>query len=141
MGFEMIFMILISIKLLKYKYYKHHIYSTIALVIFGIISELCLETYFKKDSKFFIGQLIKVVGTVSNAVFYCFEKYMMEKYYYPYWNIAFVPGVILLIISIIFLIVVLLDKNKENSDQFLISTFYRLPHGTTLPPGPTRSPG
>ena len=125
MGFEMIFMILISIKLLKYKYYKHHIYSSITLIIFGIISELCLETYFKKDSNFFIGQLIKVVGTVSDAIFYCFEKYMMEKYYYPYWNIAFVPGLIYLIISIIVLIVVLLDKNKENSGHYLISTFYK----------------
>ena len=125
MGFEMIFMILISIKLLKYKYYKHHIYSTIVLIIFGIISELCLETYFKKDSKFFIGQLIKVVVTVSDATFYCFKKYMMEKYYYPYWNIAFVPGVIYLIISIIVLIVLLFDKNKENSVNLWISSFYK----------------
>ena len=50
---------------------------------------------------------------------------MMEKYYYSYWNIAFVPGVIYLIISIIVLIVVLFDKNKENSVQFLISSFYK----------------
>ena len=71
MGFEMIFMILISIKLLKYKYYKHHIYSTIVFVLFGITSELCLETYFVKDPKFFYGQLIRLVGTVSDAAYYC----------------------------------------------------------------------
>ena len=64
MGFEMVFMILISFKLLNYKYYKHHIYSTIVFVLFGIISELCLETYFVKDPKFFYGQLIRLVGTV-----------------------------------------------------------------------------
>ena len=132
MGFEMIFMILISIKLLKYKYYIHHIYSSIAFVFFGIISELCLGTYFKKDSKFFIGRLIKVVGTVSDATFYCFQKYMMEKYYYPYWNIAFVPGVIYLIISIIVLIVVLTDKRKEYSVDLWISTFYKFFTDSTL---------
>ena len=50
---------------------------------------------------------------------------MMEKYYYPYWNIAFVPGVIYLIISIIVLIVLLFDKNKENSVNLWISSFYK----------------
>ena len=53
-GIEMIFFILISFKLLKYKYYKHHIYSTIVFVIFGIVSELCLGTYFQKEGRFFI---------------------------------------------------------------------------------------
>ena len=33
LGFEMIFMILVSIWLLKYKYYEHHIISTIVFVI------------------------------------------------------------------------------------------------------------
>ena len=79
----MIFFILISFKLLKYKYYKHHIYSTIVFVIFGIVSELCLETYFQNEVSFFISKLIRFVGTVVDATYYCFQKYMMEKYYCP----------------------------------------------------------
>ena len=125
MGFEMIFMILISIKLLKYKYYKHHIYSTIVFVLFGITSELCLETYFVKDPKFFYGQLIRLVGTVSDAAYYCYIKYMMEKYYYPYWNIGFVPGVMHSFFALILLTVILINKDKANSDQVFISTFYK----------------
>ena len=125
MGFEMVFMILISFKLLNYKYYKHHIYSTIVFVLFGIISELCLETYFVKDPKFFYGQLIRLVGTVSDATYYCYQKYMMEKYYYPYWNIAFVPGVMHSFFAIILLIIILINKDKANSDQVFINTFYK----------------
>ena len=125
MGFEMVFMILISFKLLNYKYYKHHIYSTIVFVLFGIISELCLETYFTKDPKFFYGQLIRLVGTVSDAAYYCYQKYMMEKYYYPYWNIAFVPGVMHSFFAIILLIIILINKDKANSDQVFINTFYK----------------
>ena len=125
MGFEMVFMILISFKLLNYKYYKHHIYSTIVFVLFGIISELCLETYFVKDPKFFYGQLIRLVGTLSDATYYCYQKYMMEKYYYPYWNIAFVPGVMHSFFATILLIIILINKDKANSDQVFINTFYK----------------
>ena len=58
MSIEMVFMILVSICLLKYKYYKHHIISTIIFLIFGIISELALGTYFQDNGKFFIGKAI-----------------------------------------------------------------------------------
>ena len=125
MGLEMIFLILISFKLLKYKYYNHHIYSTIVFVIFGIISELCLGTYFQKEGRFFISKLIRLFGTVVDATYYCFQKYMMEKYYYPYWNIAFVPGVMMFILSSILFIVVITNPDKENCKFPFISSFYK----------------
>ena len=125
MGFEMIFMILISMKLLKYRYYNHHLISTIIFVIFGITSELCLETYFHTEVKFFIGKTIRLLGTVSDATYYCFQKYMMEKYYYPYWNIAFVPGLMMFISSIIIFIVVITNPDKENAKTMFIATFFK----------------
>ena len=88
-------MIVVSIWLLKYKYYKHHIISTIVFVIFGIISELCLRTYFQNDGKFFLNKFIRLVGAAFDATYYCYQKYMMEKFYYPYWNIAFTPGILM----------------------------------------------
>ena len=125
MGMEMIFLILVSFKLLKYKYYNHHIYSTIVFVIFGIISELCLGTYFQKEGRFFISKLIRLFGTVVDATYYCFQKYMMEKYYYPYWNIAFVPGVMQFLLSSILFIVVMTNPDKENCKFPFISSFYK----------------
>ena len=38
---------------------------------------------------------------------------MMEKFYYPYWNIAIVPGIIQLIGGIIGLIIQLSLSSKE----------------------------
>ena len=125
MGLEMIFLILISFKLLKYKYYNHHIYSTIVFVIFGIISEICLETYFHKDGSFFISKSIRLIGTVVDATYHCFQKYMMEKYYYPYWNIAFVAGVMQFLLSSILFIVVITNPDKENSKFPFIASFYK----------------
>ena len=49
---------------------------------------------------------------------------MMEKYYYPYWNIGFVPGVVCFTISTGLLIVILVDKDKEKSSVNFISSFY-----------------
>ena len=49
---------------------------------------------------------------------------MMEKYYYPYWNIAFIPGIMMLIFSIILFIVVITNPDKENCKTPFISAFY-----------------
>ena len=62
MSTEMIFMILVSIWLLKYKYYKHHIISTIIFLIFGIIGELCLGKYFTSNGLFFLGRFIVFIS-------------------------------------------------------------------------------
>ena len=121
MSIEMVFLILVSIWLLKYKYYKHHIISTIIFIIFGITSELCLETYFTSNGKFFLGKLIRLIGAAVDATYYCYQKYMMEKYYYPYWNIAFVPGLIMFIIAAVLFIAVLA---LPNSKQPFIASFY-----------------
>ena len=135
MSIEMVFMILVSICLLKYKYYKHHIISTIIILIFGIISELALGTYFQDNGKFFIGKAIRLLGTAFDASYYCFQKYMMEKFYYPYWNIAFVPGLIMFIFSSILFIIVLINPKSETP---FIKTFYlyfQLKEGLGLPIG------
>ena len=121
LSLEMIFIIFISIWLLKYKYYHHHIISTIVFVIFGIISELCLGTYLVNDGHFFINKFIRLVGTAFNAAYICYQKYMMEKLYYPYWNIAFMDGIMMFFLSSVFLTVILLLKESKSD---FISSFY-----------------
>ena len=121
MSIEMVFLMLVSIWLLKYRYYKHHIISTVIFSVFGIISELCLGTYFTSNGKFFLGQLIRLIGATVDATYYCFQKYMMERYYYPYWNIAFVPGFIMFIASAMLFTVVLALPNSQTP---FIVTFY-----------------
>lgn len=125
MSIEMIFMIIVSFCLLKYKFYKNHVISMIIFLLFGIISELALGTYFNKNGYFFVCQAIRLVGTALDASLYCFEKYLMEKYYYPYWNVAFVPGLLMFIFASILLIYALVDRE---SDETFVTTFYAYFH-------------
>ena len=124
MSIEMIIMIFVSIWLLKYKYYKHHIISVIIYMIFGILSEILIGEYTFEDKRALIVKLIRVLGCAVDAIYYCFQKYLMDKFYYPYWNIAFIPGVIFFIIATIGLIITLTDPLKANSETIYIKNFY-----------------
>ena len=57
MSIEMIIMIFVSIWLLKYKYYKHHIISVIIYMFFGILSEILIGAYTFEDKRALIVKL------------------------------------------------------------------------------------
>ena len=52
----------------------------------------------------------------------CYEKYMMEKLYYSYWNISLILGLFLFVFATIALIVILI-LGKE-SDISFVKGFY-----------------
>ena len=123
-SFEMVFLIVISILLLKYKFYKHHIISLGIFFVFGIICEIVLGTYNNINGTLILVKFIRILEIVINATLYCYQKYMMEKYYYPYWNIGFIPGAVLFIITTGLFIIILADSNKEKSSINFVSSFY-----------------
>ena len=90
-NFEMLVLNSISVCLLKYKYFKHHIISLAISLIFGVNCYLILIDFKLQNYKVLI---IRVAQAGVEAVYICYQKYMMEKLYYPYWNIAFVPGLV-----------------------------------------------
>ena len=115
---EIIFLCCISAFLLKYKYYKHHI---ISLVIFMIINIICffLQNHnLNIKINFFIYFVIFLLHITFDAAYNCYQKYMMEKFYYSYWNVAFVPGIIQLICGINGLIIQLVLSSKEIYSYF-----------------------
>ena len=122
--FEMVFMVLVSICLLKYRYYKHHIISMVLFLIFGIIAEVILQIYNDIDWKFIIIMSIRILEVGVNATYYCYQKYLMEKLYCPYWNVAFVQGVVMFLFATIFLIIALVDPDKEKSTLTFIKMIY-----------------
>ena len=118
---ESILLIFISICLLKYKYFKHHIISLVIFVFFGTV---CFVFHISlgnnkiisiKISLFKIIVIIicRLLRTAVEATYFCYQKYMMEKLYYPYWNIAFVPGIILLFFSFVGIIFGFIFKDLE----------------------------
>ena len=132
LSFETIFLVGISILLLKYKYYKHHIISMIIFMIFGIISDISFNNYENIDQKFFLFHFIKTIEIAMESLFFCYQKYMMEKFYCPYWNVSFFPGLSGFLILCIFLIIVLTDPDKEKSSVELIANFYLYFNGKNI---------
>ena len=123
-SFEMVFLIIISILLLKYKFYIHHIISLGIFFVFGIICEIVLGTYDNISGTFILVKFIRILEVGVDATLYCYQKYMMEKYYYPYWNVGFVPGTVFFTITTGLFIAVLADPNQEKSSVNFISSFY-----------------
>ena len=124
LSIEMVVMICISKLLLKYKYFNHHLISIIIFVIIGISCDIILNNFDDIDTNFFIINSIRIVNTGVNALYFCYQKYMMEVHYYPYWNIAFIPGFFLFLFANVLLVWALVDPLKEKSRRSFIVSFY-----------------
>ena len=132
LSLETIFLVILSILLLNYKYYSHHIISIIIFMIFGIISDIILNNYENIDGNFFLIHFIRTIEVAIDSLVYCYGKYMMEKLYYPYWNVSFVPGIVSLLFYIIFSVSILSDSNKEKSSIDITAQFYLYFNGENI---------
>ena len=121
-GLEMICLTVVSVFLLKYKYYKHHILSIIGFVICGNACDLLLEYYPHILDSGPALMIIKIIGVIFDVIFFNVQKYMMELLYYPYWRINIILGITLFCVTTIILIYVLIDKN---SDVAFVVNFYK----------------
>ena len=103
LALEMIFVYFISKSLLKYVYYRHHIISISASIMVGIISELIINEFelFQKNN--ILSTFIQILNASIDALYFCYQKYMMEKLYYPYWNVTFISGIFMIIVGIVIL--------------------------------------
>ena len=123
-GIEMILLTIVSIFLLEYKYYIHHSIAIVAFIILGAICDGILGYYSEIIKYDFLTNFIQFLSLVTDVVNYYYQKYMLEKLYYPYWRISFSQGIVLFVFATALLIFVLIDKDKDNSDIVIISGFY-----------------
>ena len=123
-GIEMILLTVTSIILLKYKYFIHHIISMVGFILFGNFSDLILGSYPEIILFGAIPIIIQLGNIILDVIYYYYQKYMMEKLFYPYWNICFTLGIGLFIFSTANLIYVLVLK--ENANPLIINgpSFY-----------------
>ena len=75
---------------------------------------------------------IRLIGAILDGTHICFQKYMMEKFYYPYWNIAFIPGVIMFFIGSILLVFVLSTKDSNNEFVSSFNLYFKVKEGLCL---------
>ena len=136
LSIEMAFMAIFSRFLLKYKYFKHHIISIIIFIILGIVSQIIIMTIYNRQAptsanykNYLIVYSIKIINAVVDALFFCYEKYMMEVLYYPYWNIAFIPGIFLFALATTLLIIIVVAPNKQTGFTENFFSYYKITNG------------
>ena len=117
---EIILITLITFLFLKYKYFIHHIISLIIFCIIGVCIDLLLENFKQnplgKDYKEIIFFIVIILLEIIN---YCYQKYMMDKLYYSYWNISLALGLSLFVQILSPLLYNLIIKDKRTIDLFL----------------------
>ena len=116
---EMFVLNAITVWVLKYKYFKHHIISLVVSLTFGMVSYMILIDFKFKN---YIVLIIRCFQAVVEALYICYQKYMMEKFYYPYWNIALVSGIVIFFPSLCGIIIV--NILKINIKSVSITSYF-----------------
>ena len=115
----MILITLSTLLFLKYKYFIHHIISIIIFAIISFCIDILLDNFeqgvFSKKAFQIIFDIIIILLEILN---YCYQKYMMEKHYHNYWNVAFALGVYFFILSTIYLIMDLIQSDESIKAYF-----------------------
>ena len=139
---NMICYFLLSIKILKTKYYIHNIISLILFCIFSIINDIILEKFTDFDRI----KLLSLISDLVNNLLFCYIKYLIDKKYHSHWDILFFLGLFQFIInSIYFIIIIIIDpynnlvfkairsgENKYIIPYFFIYSFFVEFLGTLL---------
>ena len=86
--FQMIFYFLLSLIILKTKYYIHNIISSILFCIFTVVTDLILENF----KGFNLLNFLSLIRYLFEDIQFCYLKYMIDKKYNSYWNIIFFVG-------------------------------------------------
>ena len=121
---DMILFTITTILFLKYRYYRHNFISMLFFVILGSCCDIILNYYSPMIQYGFTINFLDFLSLVTDIICFCFQKYLMEFLYFPYWNICFANGLALFILSNGLLITALLDNDKIASSNATTVDFY-----------------
>ena len=110
---EIIFLLVISRLILKYKYYIHNIISLLSFCICNIIIDLITGSLLKLQAI----DLAYSGVIISEVLFYYVMKYMLDNKYHKYWDLIFFQGVYLLLYTTISVLIRI--KINGNTDFFI----------------------
>ena len=110
----MVLLTVVSIILLKYKYFIHHYVSIAAFVLFGNFNDIILNYYPTLINYGALTNIMQIIGIIIDVIYYYYQKYMMEKFFYPYWSISFTLGIALIFVTTGYLIYILVEKEKAD---------------------------
>ena len=112
-AFDILFLNIFSICILKTKLYRHQYFSIITIIILGIILNI-INFYIQEDNKISFLWLPFLIE-ISYCLSLVLNKYGMEYWFCTPYEISFYEGLFALIINIILLIIFSNIKIPENS--------------------------
>ena len=116
---EIILITLVIFIFLKYKYFIHHIISLIIFCIIGVCIDFLLNNW--EDnllSKPFLQIIFYFIIILLEIVNYSYQKYMMDKLYFHYWNISLATGLSLFTQTFGSLVSNLIKKDEKTINLF-----------------------
>ena len=120
---ELVFICLVSWKLLKYKYFIHHIISIIIFMLMCFFIDLLVGKFSEELDKGALIISLNITLIILDALDYGYQKYMMEVLYHPYWGITLTIGLTHFHIFI-FILVICLVKGKDEKDIMMVVNFW-----------------
>ena len=120
-GFEIIIIFSMTLLVMKYKYYMHHIISLIIFIILSIIIDGMLKRiqYISIE-----GILAQIAYTIIESTYYIYIKYLIDVKYRYYWNILFFIGISSLVIDSLTFIILFSIKQSTNDPEILTNLDY-----------------
>ena len=124
---ELIFICIVSIILLKYKYFIHHIISIAIFAAANIFIDLIIGNFPDLLDRGIVFILLSIIIVAIDAIDYGYQKYMMDILYHPFWMVTFTLGLANFTVYGFFIIFCLaIGKQKAlEGDNKIILFFFR----------------
>ena len=116
---EIIFIIFVSLLLLKTKYFIHHYICLFIFIILSISIDYLLDNFHYKLNREFLYYLIMCfMQLLVESISLSYQKYMFDKLYYSPYKVCFAFGIFFLLYNLGTIIVFLIIGDNEFLEYF-----------------------
>jgi len=124
---ELIFICVVSILILKYKYFIHHIISMVIFIIVCFFIDLIIDNFSYILGRGAVYIVLNIIVVIVDACDYAYQKYMMDVLFHPFWRIAVIVGLVNIIIFGVTILICLIKGKEEvfQEKNLMLMSFYQ----------------
>ena len=124
---ELIFICVVSILILKYKYFIHHIISMVIFIIVCFFIDLIIDNFSYILGRGAVYIVLNIIVVIVDACDYAYQKYMMDVLFHPFWRIAVIVGLVNIIIFGVTVLICLIKGKEEvfQEKNLMLMSFYQ----------------
>ena len=120
-GFQIIFITISTLLILKYKYYIHHIISTAIFFILCIFIDILAGNFKYINTPNIINSIMYIF---SDAIIYAYYKYLIDKKYYYFMDVLFYQGLFDSIVHLTSISIIIFVQYMNGTNQLIFEFFY-----------------